>query len=62
MSWLLSFSAVEKVTEREKLLGADADAMPKLRSREEIIAKYRKAEVICLGGVRFNLFTTKIWP
>ncbi|KAH9736583.1 v-snare coiled-coil domain-containing protein [Citrus sinensis] len=34
----------EKLSERERLLGAPDDAKPRLRTREEIIAKYRKAE------------------
>ncbi|KDO56671.1 hypothetical protein CISIN_1g001279mg [Citrus sinensis] len=34
----------EKLSERERLLGVPDDAKPRLRTREEIIAKYRKAE------------------
>lgn len=32
-----------KKSEREKLLDGDVDAMPRVRTKEEIIAKYRKA-------------------
>ncbi|KAJ4704421.1 Transducin family protein / WD-40 repeat family protein, putative isoform 5 [Melia azedarach] len=34
----------EKGNERERLLGAPDDTKPRLRTREEIIAKYRKTE------------------
>lgn len=40
-----SFCTAEKETDREKLLGVPDDTKPRLRTPQEIIAKYRKATV-----------------
>lgn len=45
-----SFCSAEKGNERERLLGAPDDTKPRLRTREEIIAKYRKTEVTSDDG------------
>ncbi|KAK2656543.1 hypothetical protein Ddye_009595 [Dipteronia dyeriana] len=41
---------IEKKTERERLLGAPDNTKPHLRTREEIMAKYRKAEDVTSGA------------
>lgn len=47
-------------TEREKLLDSEGDdAKPRLRTREEIIAKYRKAEVVIFVG--FTTFHSELF-
>ncbi|XP_059290189.1 uncharacterized protein LOC132043740 [Lycium ferocissimum] len=48
----------KRVTEREKLLDSEGDdAKPRLRTREEIIAKYRKA-----GSLIWSKFTGSSTP
>ncbi|KAK3212319.1 hypothetical protein Dsin_017025 [Dipteronia sinensis] len=41
---------IEKKTERERLLGAPDNTKPHVRTREEIMAKYRKAEDVTSGA------------
>lgn len=44
--WRYSYYLAEKKNEREKLFDDGPEIKPRLRTREEIIAKYRKAGVI----------------
>lgn len=61
-AWILihqqySLFITEKLSERERLLGAPDDAKPRLRTREEIIAKYRKAEVFLTMVLVYQIFS-----
>lgn len=47
------FGTSEKHSEREQLLGVTDNIQPRLRTPEEIMAKYRKAGVISCFSVNF---------
>lgn len=50
MPQIFSFYLADKKSERQKLFDDDAEIIPRPRTREEIIAKYRKTGVINVVG------------
>lgn len=47
---IFAFYLADKKSERQKLFDDDAEIKPRPRTREEIIAKYRKTGVTNVGG------------